>query len=227
VPSRNLTVFVRPGRSGTLTTDDMDKCLELVERLKNKREKAVVVLSDPEWATLSEHCTFADAFKCIEVANEPMYTQNTHTSLFSEVRFFMKEGDMMDNLVAFFSTEETSGFNASEDILIGTPDSYTSYHLDNAPCNPNIITVIIGKKKVVACPFHPDKVLPDDIPVSHVVQGRVSRHITYQDWIKMEDYALDNEGWVKELGPGENCYQLLRNINHLITLILHMYMLCR
>lgn len=188
---------------GTLTPQQHANSLQLYEHLLQRPEKVVVILSDPEWTSQEKFFTLREAADRILLAEEPMYTANTHTVQFGGVRFFVMEGDMMEDLADVFSTDGTSAFNATEDFLMGSPASYTSPHLDNAPCNPNRVTVLFGTKRVAAWPFRADVALPDDIQVCHVVLGRDSRHMTEEDWARIEEYCLEQGGWVREVNAGE------------------------
>ncbi len=194
-------VVVSSSPSGRLTQEQLSTSLQLLEHLKQRPENTVVVISGHEWCNRQEHNTFSEAYDIIEQATEPTYTENIHTATLGGSRFYRQEGDMMELLVDVFATSSGSAFEATEDILIGSPDSYSSPHLDNAPCNPNRVTVLMGKKKVAAWPFHPDVTLPNDMPISHVDPDMPSPPMTPEVWQRIEQYAVQHGGWVQELGP--------------------------
>ena len=189
--------------TGCLAEEQLQNSLDLLDSLKHRPEPVVVVLTGAEWVHQAPPCTFGEAYHSVVTSDEPMYTTNTHTAGFAGGRFYVMPDDMMEDVNNVFATQAGSAFTDTEDILIGSAASYTSPHLDNAPCNPNRVTVLTGRKKVAAWPFRPDEYLPDDIQVSHAVPGRESQHVTPAAWSRIEEYAVQQGGWIKEVGPGE------------------------
>lgn len=198
---RRLLVNVSSNPEGRLTDEQLSTSLRMLDHIKQRHEAIVNIISGHEWIHTEAGLTFGSAYDTISKATAPTYTENTHTFRLGGSRFYIQDTDMMEYLVNMFARGSESAFDYTEDVLVGSDGSHSSPHLDNAPCNPNRVTVLVGKKLVAAWPFDPVTKLPPGMPVSHVT-GSDSPPMTLEAFNLIGKWAEEHGGWVKEVGPG-------------------------
>ena len=172
------------------------------DMLGNKR-KSVIVQKGRHWAEQLPARSLSSALRWIQAATKaaPAYTVSIFTSDYG-VRFFTLLGDVLPDVCHFWA-KEGPAMARSEDVLVGSAGSYSTFHLDNAPCTANSITVIGPPgaiKEVVGLDFDLQRRLPAHLPVA----GRDDGPIVDDDtWGEMVEYVLAAGGWHAILGPGE------------------------
>jgi hypothetical protein len=197
--NRMASITVDISKTGRLTSEQLSSAKDLIGSLKATDDEVVTVIYGRSWSKQYTGHTFSSAYQLINRAKEPMYTANMYTSSWPDTRFFTLEEDIM---TADVFGRLDAGEDATEDLLIGSKGSYSSVHIDNAPCTGSRITVLEGRKELAAWPFNPSKELPSRMPVHEVTPTSNSPQMTAAAWDKIKEYALEHGGWVVELGPG-------------------------
>jgi hypothetical protein len=159
--------------------------------------KIVTVRKGPHGAALPKR-TLSCALLEIEAASQPAYTGSIFTFDYG-VRYFSLQGDLLPS-VRNFRAKEGPAVACSEDV-VGSAGSYSAWHLDDAPCTANCVTVIgpLGAiKEMVGLDFDLQRQLPAGFPVA----GRDDGPIDADTWGRLVEHVLAAGGWHAILGPG-------------------------
>jgi len=191
-------------KEGILTPTQLKQAHEQLSYLRSTKDKVVSILYGRDWSKSYPKTTFNDAWDKITAANAPRYTENILTSSWNGVKFFHHPNDIMISTIYNVDHSILSKYNnLTEDVLIGSKDSFSTVHVDNAPCVGSRITVIVGCKTIAAWPFDPKVDLPNWVPVYTPKTPMETPDFTENAWKEILKYATKNKGWVKTLKPGK------------------------
>lgn len=98
----------------------------------------------------------------------------------------------------------------SEDFVIGSQGSTSITHVDDSPALAVRITVVYGKKLLLAFPFDPNTILPSTFPYKGSTKRNGEyRPLTMNNWIRIEQYAMDRGGFSLELKAGMHSFNTI------------------